>query len=175
MANEILNNLMSIKQRIDGQKAALKAELEKLEAEKGKIASGQYEKPSGFALEAVLSGNPSTIEEINRKIASIKAALDLPYYADGEYRAASLVYMAAITKEAAADLAKGEAAVEAAAAAVAEAEEKRAAARMQADDFRTVLCGKLDNVGLWGFSHNATYCTPERVLEKYTDLCNKYE
>ena len=175
MANEILNNLMSIKQRIDGQRAALAAELEKLEAEKEQIAAGHFEKPSGFVLEDVLAGNQTTpIAEINRKIGNIKAALDLPYYADGEYRTASLAYMTAMAEEATAEIAANDAAVEAAEAAVATAEANLAAAREQGEDIRSAMCDKLNNVGLWNFAHNASYCTPERLLEKYTDICSKY-
>ena len=125
VANE-LNNLIAVKQRIDGQRATLKTELEKLEAEKEEIATGRYiVKPSSFSFDEVIGLNKTTaIEEINRKIGNLKAALALPYYADSEYRAASIAYMETMTAKLATDINASDAAIEAARTAVEEAEEK---------------------------------------------------
>ena len=106
MQNETFNNLVTIKQRIDEQRAALKTELEKLETDLERKISGQSEKPNSLALDDVLNANKTeTVEEISRKIANIKAALAMPYYADSEFRAASIAYMEEMTANYTAELA----------------------------------------------------------------------
>lgn len=173
MANETLNNLMTVKQRIDGQRAALTTELEKLEAEKENIAAGHFVKPSGFDLEGVLDLNKTTpIEEINRKIGNIKAALALPYYADSEYRAASIAYMEEMTANYAADLAAKDTEIETAENAVAAAEDHLADVKNQREDVSTAVCKELNRVGLSGII--STDYTPEYMLSKYKSICSKY-
>ncbi len=173
MQNEKYNNLIAIKQRIDGQRADLTSELEKLEAEKERIASGQTEKPSSLVLDDVLNLNKTeTIEEINRKIANIKAALALPYYADSEYRAASLAYMEDMTTNYAAELKAKDAEIEAAETAIAEAEDHLTDVKNQRDAVSEAICGELNNVGLVGVI-SADY-TPEYMLSKYQNICSKY-
>ena len=80
----VLEELTAIKKRIDEQRAELVKEKTKLEAEKAAIEKGKNTNGEAFSLKAIF--NSSTTEEIDRKIASINAALDLPYYADSEYR-----------------------------------------------------------------------------------------
>ena len=159
MANEILNNLMSIKQRIDARKAELETELKELEAAKERYAAGNYEKP---------------IEEINFNMGNVKAELNKPYFADSEYRTASIAYVEAITAEAAASLKANEAAIIAAENAVAAANANLRAAREQTGDIKGEVLNKLDNVGLGGVIHNAVGSPPDFILEAYKRLCNNY-
>lgn len=175
MQNEILNNLMAVKQRIDGQRAELANELNRLEAKKVRAAAGQSEKPNSFSLEDVLNNDRAeNIEEINRKIANIKAALALPYYADSEYRDLSIAYMEAITAAAAADLAKNDTEIEAAEKAVEEANENLVKVKEQRDDINEAVLTKVSDVGLGGVVPEAAYCTPEHLLNRYKNLCSKY-
>ena len=176
MHTDIFKNLMAVKQRIDGQRAELEKELIKLEDEKEKIETGHFEKPNAFSLEDVLgSKKTSSIEEISRKISSIKAALALPYYADSEYRSLSIAYMEAVTEAEAAEFKQNEKAVEAAENIIAEAQEQLAKLRDQRGDIREAAINKMNRVGLESFSHYAVYCSPDHLLMKYKELCSKYK
>ena len=173
MQNATFNSLVTIKQRIDGQREALKTELANLEAALERKVSGQSEKPDSFAVDDVLNLNKTeTIEEITRKIGNIKAALALPYYADSEFRAASLAYMEEMTGNYAAELAAKDTEIEAAEDAIAEAEDHLTAVKNQRDDISSFVCGELNRVGLAGII--STDYTPEHMLSKYKSICSKY-
>lgn len=173
MQNETFNSLVTIKQRIDEQRAALTDELNRLEAEKERKASGQSDKPNSLALDDVLNLNKTeTMEEINRKIANIKAALDLPYYADSEFRAASIAYMEEMTANYTAELAAKDTEIEAAENAIAAAEDHLTAVKNQREDISSFVCGELNRVGLAGII--STDYTPEYMLSKYKSICSKY-
>ena len=159
MVNENLNNIMSIKNRIDARKAELETELKELEAEKERYAAGNCEK---------------LIKEINLKMGNVKAELAKPYYADSEYRAASIAYIEAITAEADASLKANEAAIIAAENAVTEANATLRAAREQTGEIKGVVIDKLNNIGLGGVIHNAVGSPPEFILEAYKRICRNY-
>lgn len=172
VANE-LNNLIAVKQRIDGQRATLAAELEKLEAEKADIAAGRIEKPSSFALDDVIGLNKTTpIEELNRQIGNLKAALAQPYYADSEYRTASIAYMEAMTAKLATDLNASDVAIEAARTAVDEAEENLAKAKEHKEDLREAALIEMRTAGITG-EISSDYA-PDYMLSKYMNICSKY-
>ena len=170
--NDILKDLTAAKKRIDKQKNELTKELRKLETE----AAGQGEKPKAeaFSIAAIYNGT-QTAAEIDRKIASIKAALDLPYYADSEYRQLSIAYMEAVTANYAADLAQNEASIKAAENAVAAANENLAKAREHTEDIKAAVIDKINGVGLGGVIPEAVHCPPDHLISKYKDLCSKYD
>ena len=173
MQNETFNNLVTIKQRIDEQRAALKTELEKLETDLERKISGQSEKPNSLALDDVLNANKTeTVEEISRKIANIKAALAMPYYADSEFRAASIAYMEEMTANYTAELAAKDTEIEAAENAIAAAEDHLTEVKNQREAITDFVSGELNRVGLAGII--STDYTPEYMLSKYQTICSKY-
>ena len=159
MANEILNSLMSIKQRIDAHRAELETELKELEAAKERHAASNNEKP---------------IMEINDKMGKVRAELAKPYFADSEYRTASIAYIEAITAEAAAKLKTNDADIIAAENAAAEAAANLRAARERINDIKGEVIDKLCNIGLGGVIHNAVGSPPEFINEAYKRICNNY-
>ena len=159
MQTENKFTLIAAKQRIDGQKTQLEAELKKLEAEKESYAARNCEEP---------------IQEINGKIANIKAELAKPYYADSEYRQLSIAYMEAVTANYAADLAQNEASIKAAENAVTAANENLIKAREQTEDIKAAVIDKINNVGLGGVIPEAVHCPPDHLIAKYKELCSKY-
>ena len=171
--NDILKDLTAAKKRIDKQKNELTKELTKLEA--AASATEQGEKPAGeaFSISAILNGT-QTSEEINRKIASIKAALDLPYYADSEYRKLSIAYFEAVTEAEAAELDKNANEMEAAKTAIAEAEERLEKLKKQSEDIKAAAAEKISDVGLIGVSYFMMDYSPEYALEKYKKVCDRY-
>lgn len=159
MQNENNITLIAAKQRIDGHRAELEAEINRLEAEKESLAA---------------RGCEQQIKEINEKLANDRAELAKPYYADSEYRQLSVTYMEAITANFAADLAQNEAAIAAAENAVAEANENLRKAREQTDDIRAAVIDKINGVGLGGVIPEAVHCPPCAIIDKYKYLCDKY-
>ena len=170
---EILKPLMAAKKRIDKQKTELEKELKRLEAEQQSEQKDEQQNGEAFSLDAILNGT-LTSEEASRKISSIKAALDLPYYADGEYRSLSIAYFTAVTAEAAADLEQNESEMEAAERAIAEAQDRLEQLRKRREDIRSAAADKIGNVGLPGVSHFIMDYSPEYTLEKYKKVCSKY-
>ena len=160
MQTENKLTLIAAKQRIDGQKAQLEAEYQKLEADKESYAARNCEEP---------------IKEINEKLANIKAELAKPYYADREYRQLSIAYMEAVTANYAADLAQNEASIKAAENAVAAANENLAKAREHTEDIKAAVIDKINGVGLGGVIPEAVHCPPDHLISKYKDLCSKYD
>lgn len=169
---QIFKDLTAAKKRIDKQKNELTKELKKLETE---AAAEQGEKPKAeaFSITAIYNGT-QTAAEINRKIASIKAALELPYYADSEYRRVSIAYFEALAAETAADLDKKATEIEAAKNAIAEAEERLEQLYKQSEDVRAAAAEKISDVGLVGVSYFIMDYAPAHALNKYKKLCEKY-
>lgn len=97
---EALKRVQEVMKRIDNERETLRTELNEVGKEIERRKSG---KPSirigkgGFikTAEYYLSD-----EELARKKYTLKQALELPYYADAEFREVSLVYLDLITKEA---------------------------------------------------------------------------
>ena len=170
---QILKDLTAAKKRIDKQKAELTKELKKLEAEAAATEQGEKPKAEAFSITAIYNGT-QTSEEINRKIASIKAALDLPYYADSEYRRLSIAYFEAVTEAEAAELEKNESEMEAAKTAIAEAEERLEKLKKQSEDIKAAAADKISDVGLIGVSYFMMDYSPEYALNKYKQVCDRY-
>ena len=170
--NDILKDLTAAKKRIDKQKNELTKELRKLETE----AAGQGEKPKAeaFSIDAIYNGT-QTAAEINRKIASIKAALDLPYYADSEYRQLSIAYFEALAVAAAEDLNKKADEIEATKNAIAEAEERLEQLKKQSEDIKAAAAEKISDVGLFSVSYFIMDYAPEHAVNKYKTVCSKYD
>lgn len=170
--NDVLKELTTAKKKIDKQKDNLRAELKRLEAAKAAAESGT--KPSGeaFSIMAVLNSN--TPEEINGKISNINAALALPYYADSEYRAASIAYMEFVAAEAAEELAAKESEIETTEKAIEQAQERIEHLRKEKEDIRGAAANKIDNVGLSTISSEFLDYSPEYIVHKYKNLCSKY-
>lgn len=171
--NDILKDLTAAKKRIDKQKTELTKELKKLEAERAAAEQGEKPKGEAFSINAIYNG-VQTSEEINRKIASITAALALPYYADSEYRRLSILYFEAVTEAEAAELEKNTNEIEAAKTAIAEAEERLENLKKQSDDIKAAAADKIGNVGLMGVSYFMMDYSPEHALKKYKKVCEKY-
>ena len=100
---EALQKVKGAMARIDGEKDKLRAELAEVEKEikrridgKPAITLGKF----GFSKSADFYYSD---EEMARKRAKLKDALDIPYYADEEYRKYSLVYIELITSKALAE------------------------------------------------------------------------
>lgn len=171
--NDILKDLTAAKKRIDKQKAELTKELNRLEAEKAATEQGKQPSGEAFSLNAIFNSNP-TAEELARKIAGIKAALDLPYYADSEYRRLSIAYLEAVTEAEAADLEKNEREVEAAVKAIDAAKEHLEQLRKNREDIAAAASDKVASVGLSAVSYDMMDYTPAYVLKKYKETCDKY-
>lgn len=164
---DVLKELTAAKKRIDKQKAELIKEKNKLEAAKGEQPNGE-----AFNLNAIF--NSKSREEINRKIASIDAALALPYYADSEYRRLSIEYMEVITAEAAGELAKKESEIETTEKAIEQAQERIEHLKKEKEDIRGAAADKADKIGLIIFSSEFLDYSPDYIFRKYKNLCDKY-
>lgn len=167
-SGEILKELTKAEKRIAAEKKDLKKELAKLEAEQ------QSEKPKGFTLSNVMQSS-RTSEENTRLIESIRAALDLPYYADSEYRKLSIEFMEAVAEEAAAAYAKKQAELEEAEKAAKEAKERLERLEAEKNSIfweATDTITKADNSGAlkkWR-DRPISY-----IIGKYEELCSRYE
>lgn len=169
----ILEKLKAEKARIDGQRAELAKEIAKLEAEKAAIEQGKNTNGEAFSLKAIF--NSTTTEEIDRKIASIKAALDLPYYADSEYRKLSIVYLQAVADTASENLESNLKEIEAAVKTIEETKERLELLRKNHDDIASAAAELMDNVGLNCVSFYCMDRRPDYIVNKYKELCSKYE
>ena len=175
MAKDIRNNLNAVKQRIDEQRATLKAELEELEAEKK--AMGKGKKPSGTAYPSRANFNsPLTAEELTRKIANIETALELPYYADSEYRKFSIEFMEALTNKVAEILESNEQEIAATATAIIEAECRLKQLKTARENIFITASKLASGVGLHTVSAwILDYYPPEQLLKKYKEVCHSYD
>ena len=169
----ILERLTAEKKRIDEQRAELAKEKAKLEAEKAAIEKGQNTNSEAFSLEAVL--NSDTTEVIDRKLANINAALELPYYADREYRKLSIIYLQAVTDAAAENVESNLKEIEAAKKTIEETKERLELLVKNRDDIGTATAELLDNVGLNCVSFYCMDYLPTYAVRKYKELCSKYE
>lgn len=169
----ILEELTAVKKRIDEQRAELAKEKAKLEAEKAAIEKGKNTNGEAFSLKAIF--NSSTAEEINRKIASIEAALNLPYYADSEYRRLSIIYLKAVTDTAAETVENNLKEIEAAKQTIEETKERLELLIKNRDDIGSATAELLDNVGLNCVSFYCMDYIPTYAVRKYEELCSQYE
>lgn len=169
----ILKALTAEKKRIDKQRAELTKELTKLETEKAAAEQGKNTNGEAFSLKAIF--NSSTIEEIDRKIAGIKAALDLPYYADSEYRRLSIIYLQAVTDTEAANLESNAKEIEAAVKTIEEAKEHLELLRKNRMDIAAAAAELIEDVGLTKVSVYFMDYSPAYIVDKYKELCSKYE
>ena len=163
----IFKELAKVKKRIAAEKADLKKQLEKLEAEQN------GEKPKGFTLNAVMNSSRTT-EENARLIESIKAALELPYYADSEYRRLSVEYLETTAAEAAAAFEKKKAEVEAAEKALAAAQAHLEHLKAEKENIIFDAKTKIENIDISGVSNNWRSRPIDYVVRKYKNICSKY-
>lgn len=176
--NAIVEALQKVKDtmaRIDGEKDKLRVELAAVEKEIERRIAG---KPSitlgkfGFSKSADFYYSD---EEIARKRAKLKNALDIPYYADEEYRKYSLAYIELITSEAIAeydDLEKRK-------------EENRElmrtyrrnvdALKMEHHDISGKIATKYIDIGLGKFASGLMFGAPYSNYINYKEYCEKYE
>ena len=165
--SNILKDLTKVKKRIDGEKAELKKKLTKLEAEQ------QSEQPKGFTFSDVMNSS-RTNEENTRLIESIKTALNMPYYADSEYRKVSIEYLEATNAETAEALESNAAEIEAAKKAVEEAQERLKQAENATAQIIQDTYNRFANVAIESVSKRVNQLPFDYIIRKYKDICSKY-
>ena len=165
--SNILKDLTKVKKRIDGEKAELKKKLTKLEAEQ------QSEQPKGFTFSDVMNSS-RTNEENTRLIESIKTALNMPYYADSEYRKVSIEYLEATNAETAEALESNAAEIEAAKKAVEEAQERLKQAENAKAQIIQDTYNRFANVAIESVSKRVNQLPFDYIIRKYKDICSKY-
>ena len=163
----IFKELTKVKKRIDAEKAELKKKLGKLEAEQ------QSEQPKGFTFNDVVNST-RTSEENSRIIESIKAALDMPYYADSEYRKLSIEYLEATAAETAEALERKAAEIEAAKKAAAEAQERLNQLEGEKNTILNETFNKFSFVDIENVSKRLNQLPYDYIVRKYKELCSKY-
>ena len=85
--------VLEIVKRIEAEKAELRAEIEKTEAELQARETGAT-KASGFSVKDVLENDDDeVVEKLKGKIAKLKNALAKPMYADADFRKYSIIYL----------------------------------------------------------------------------------
>ena len=136
------------------------------------IPQNNGEKPKGFTLNAVMNSS-RTAEENTRLIASIKEALELPYYADSEYRKLSIEYLEATAAETAAAFEKKRAEVEAAEKAVKEAQARLERLEEEKKDIISAAYNKCENVDMTGVSNNWRSRPVDFIVRKYKKICRE--
>lgn len=172
---EALKKVQEVMKRIDREKETLRTEYNGVCKEIERRMSG---KPSirigkgGFVKteEYYLSD-----EELARKKSILKKALELPYYADAEYREVSLVYVELITEEAIAKYKDLEERREANYEKLREYRRGIEALGNEHHDIGGEIASKYLAIGLGKFSRGIIHGAPWSNLADYKKYCEDYE
>jgi hypothetical protein len=90
---DVQKKIQEIIKRIEAEKAELRAEIEKTQAELRARETGTT-KASGFNVKDILENDDNEVtERLKSKIAKLENALAKPMYADAEFRKYSLIYL----------------------------------------------------------------------------------